>query len=109
MDVLFKIIEIDEEKNTAVLKGLDMRLLADARLEDLVYPDTTSLKRYRKRSEDAQKECVRKIYRRRSLEREQLRGASGRSPDDFFEVPGKILHLDGDEDYLAECLKAYQS
>ncbi|MDW7652003.1 MAG: sporulation peptidase YabG [Bacillota bacterium] len=109
MDILFKIVEINESKQTAVLKGLDMRLLADASLADLVRPEPAELLQYRSSSDKAQKDCMRKIFRRRTLEREQLRGRSGRSPEEFFELPGKILHLDGDEDYLDECLKAYRS
>lgn len=109
MDILFKIVAIDQAKQTAVIKGLDMRLLADAKLSDLQLPEPVKLQGYRSQSERAQKDCMRKIYRRRSLEREQLRGKSGREPEEFYELPGKILHLDGDEDYLNECLKAYHS
>ncbi|HZK25223.1 MAG TPA: sporulation peptidase YabG [Oscillospiraceae bacterium] len=109
MDLLFKIVEIDEKKGRAVLKGLDMRLLADANLSDLSYPEQSHLQKYRKESDEAQKDCLRKIYRRRSMEREQLRSVSGRAPEEFFSLPGKILHLDGDADYLGECLKAYES
>jgi spore coat assembly protein len=109
MDILFKIVEIDHKKKIAVLKGIDMRLLADAHLDDLHYPDPLQIKKYRQRSEEAQKDCIRKIYRRRGLERERLRGLSGKGSEDFFEMPGKILHLDGDRDYLAECMKVYQS
>ncbi|MCW3489104.1 sporulation peptidase YabG [Dethiobacter alkaliphilus] len=109
MDLLFKIVQIDVRKKAATLKGLDMRLLADAPLDDLVSPDSGDLQEYKSRSEKAQKDCITKIYKRRSLERERLRGKSGRSPDEFFELPGKILHLDGDEDYLHECLRAYRA
>ena len=28
--------------------------------------------------------------------------------DDYFYLPGKILHIDGDEEYLARCLKFYE-
>ncbi|NLM46239.1 MAG: sporulation peptidase YabG [Firmicutes bacterium] len=109
MDILFKIVEINEEKQTAVLKGLDMRLIADASLDDLDYPDPQELQKYRDRYDEVQKECIRKIFRRRSMEREQLRGLSGRAPEEFFEMPGKILHLDGDRDYLEECMNAYRA
>jgi spore coat assembly protein len=108
-DILFKIVEINEKNKTAVLKGLDMRLMADASLKDLEPQSPLEVQHYRSRSDQSQKECVRKIFRRRSLEREQLRGRSGRAPEEFFELPGKVLHLDGDEDYLSECLKAYRS
>ncbi len=107
MDVLFKILEVDNKKGNALIKGLDLRLLADAPLSDLAYPDSAQLQDYRSRSQNAQKECVRKIFRRRTLEREQLRNKSGLSPEEFFEIPGKILHLDGDPEYLEECLNAY--
>lgn len=109
MDILFKIVQIDERKRTATLKGLDMRLQADAHIDDLAVPGPMELQAYKSRSEQAQKDCVTKIYKRRSLEREQLRGKSGRSPEEFFELPGKVLHLDGDQDYLQECLRAYRS
>ncbi|MCR3921495.1 MAG: sporulation peptidase YabG [Firmicutes bacterium] len=109
MDILFKIVEVNEKKKTAIIKGIDMRLLADAKLSDLAHPEPVALQNYRNRSEKVQKECIHKIYKRRSLEREQLRGISGRAPEEFFSMPGKILHLDGDQDYLEECMKAYQS
>lgn len=107
MDILFKITEIDEKKKMAVIKGLDMRLVADALLADLVHPGAQTVQKYRSHSDEAQKDCIRKIYKRRVIEQERLRGVSGRSPEEFFEMPGKILHLDGDEDYLNECMKAY--
>lgn len=107
LDVLFKILEVDAKKGKALLKGLTMRLLADAPLSDLAYPDPAQLQNYRSRSQTAQKDCVQKIFRRRALEQEQLRSKSGMSPEEFFEIPGKILHLDGDPEYLEECLKSY--
>lgn len=109
MDILFKILEIDESKQRALLKGLDMRLLADAPISDLAYPESQALQEYQFRSAKAEKECLRKIFRRRTIEREHLRGKSGFSPEEFFEMPGTILHLDGDPEYLEECRKAYQA
>ena len=29
--------------------------------------------------------------------------------DDFFYLPGKILHIDGDREYLDRCLKYYNN
>lgn len=109
MDILFKITYIDKKTGKAMLKGLDMRLLADADLDDLIHPQPKEVQEYRSRSNSAQKECIKKIYRRRTMEREHLRGRSGMAPEQFFEMPGKILHLDGDADYLEECLKVYRS
>ncbi|NLZ37991.1 MAG: sporulation peptidase YabG [Firmicutes bacterium] len=110
MDILFKIVEIDKKKRIALLKGLDMRLLADAELSDLVYPEPQAIQKYRQQSDEVRKECIRKVYRRRNLEREQLRAASGmKEAEEFFSLPGKILHLDGDHEYLNECMKAYHA
>ncbi len=109
MDVLFKIVSINEKAGKAMLKGLDVRLLADAELSDLKHAQPSEVQEYRSQSKKAEKECIKKIYRRRTMERERLRGVSGMSPDQFFEIPGKILHLDGDADYLEECLKVYHS
>ncbi len=109
MDILFKIVDVDEKKQKALIKGLHMRLLADAPFKDLDYPEAEKLQEYRSKSAEAQKDCVRKIFRRRTIEKEKLRGRSGIAPEEFFELPGKILHLDGDEEYLQECLKAYSS
>jgi spore coat assembly protein len=109
MDILFKVAFIDEKAGTAMLKGLNMRLLADAEISDLIHPQPDEVQEYCSQSKNAQKECIKKIYRRRTMEREHLRGRSGMAPEQFFEMPGKILHLDGDADYLDECLKAYQS
>lgn len=109
MDLFFKILEIDNNRQRALLKGLDMRLLADASLTDLAYPESQALQEYQSRSVKAEKECLRKIFRRRTIEREHLRGKSGLAPEEFFEMPGTILHLDGDPEYLEECRKAYQA
>jgi len=109
MDILFKILEIDQNRQRALLKGLDMRLLADAPLADLAYPESQTLQEYQSRSAKAEKECLRKIFRRRTIDREHLRGKSGLPPEEFFEMPGTILHLDGDPEYLEECRKAYQA
>jgi spore coat assembly protein len=109
MDILFKVCEINEKKKTATLKGLDLRLIADAPLADLLYPTAGQLQEYRTKSSEAQKDCIKTIFLRRTLEREQIRGKSGIPADQFFEMPGKILHLDGDQEYLEECLKVYSS
>ena len=29
--------------------------------------------------------------------------------DDFFYIPGRILHIDGDNEYLKRCLKFYKN
>lgn len=80
-DVVFSITSI--ENNIAYLKGLDVRLVADAPVEDLNLCD---------REDDFDPE-VTDIKMDRS---------------EYFYLPGKILHLDGDDDYLQKSLMFYK-
>ncbi len=82
-DVVFKILSIKGE--TAYLKGEQVRLYADAPLEDLVL--------YQKEEREAEADSL-----------EMFVGDRG----DFFYLPGKVLHIDADEDYLNRCMKFYQ-
>lgn len=84
-DVVFKIIKIENDK--AYLKGVEVRLLADAPITDLV----------------ANKKNINCEFDVDFDEVDKNRG------DDFFYLPGKILHLDGDGEYLDTCLKFYKS
>ncbi len=85
-DTIFKIIEIDEE--IAYLKGTYIRLYADSEISDLsLYKDDID-KEERKFLDSIE---VKKLDR-----------------DDYFYLPGKILHIDGDDDYLNRCLDYYK-
>lgn len=80
-DINFIILEIKD--NIAYLKGTDIRLYADANLEDLVLSD--------------KKDDYRPVIDNELLER-----------DEYFYLPGKILHIDGDIDYLNKSLNFYK-
>ena len=86
-DMIFKVIDIDGD--ICYLKGTDARLYADSDIDDLV--KTTF-----KASDD--KEEVDRIKEGINLDR-----------DDYFYLPGKILHIDGDNEYLDRCLKYYNN
>ena len=87
-DVVFVITEIKE--NEAILKGYDVRLVANSPFEDLNLCSE-------EREEDDFSESL--------LVDEKLdRGES----EEFFYLPAKILHLDGDKDYLEKCLSFYK-
>lgn len=79
-DIVFFITEIKD--NIAYLKGVDVRLYADAPIDDLEITD---------RSDDYNPEFDNDLLDR----------------DEYFYMPGKILHLDGDEDYLEKSLRYY--
>lgn len=84
-DVLFKITNI--EGNMAYLKGVNFRLIADCELSDLVKSQSSNID-----DQSIIDENVRSI----NLERNQ-----------FFYLPGKILHIDGDSEYLDRCMSFY--
>lgn len=84
-DIVFQIIEI--KNNTSYLKGIYIRLLADSSLDDL------------------------EPYKGRDLEEEEFeRSLIPKNMDrsDYFYLPGKILHIDSDPDYLKKCLNYYE-
>ncbi|PKM79791.1 MAG: sporulation peptidase YabG [Firmicutes bacterium HGW-Firmicutes-13] len=106
-DILFKIINIDEEKKVAAIKGLDVRLIADAPLQDLEKPVNHKICDMQEKYKMKARGCMSRIIKQRSMYRETLRKSN--SGESFFDIPGKVLHLDGDSEYLKECLKAYKN
>lgn len=86
-DMIFRVISI--EADTCYLKGANVRLYADSDIEDLVKVDF-------KESDDL--DVVERIKDSTNLDR-----------DDYFYLPGKILHIDGDSEYLDRCLKYYNN
>jgi spore coat assemly protein len=98
-DVLFKIQELTSQK--ALLKGIEYRLLADSPIYDLstvqadsyVIDPTIGLKTA---------EAMRSISQYR---KNREKGTS--STYSYFEVPGKVLHLDGDPVYLQKSMHLY--
>ncbi len=85
-DILFKVV--DFEGNIAILKGVDLRLYADSDISDLVKatPD----------DHDADQKIIDENVRDIQLDRSQ-----------YFYLPGKILHIDGDGEYLERCMHFY--
>lgn len=87
-DIVFKIIDIEDD--ICYLKGLNIRLCADSKLDDLSkYDDDEDI--------ENEHEFIDRISECTKLDR-----------DDYFYLPGKILHIDGDNDYLNRCLKYYK-
>ena len=85
-DTIFKIIEIDND--VAVLKGMNIRLYADSYLDDLV-----------------------KVNNAKVDDEDFLRKFNGLelNREEFFYIPGKVLHIDGDKEYLERCMNFYKN
>ena len=84
-DIVFKIININND--TVYLKGVDIRLLADASITDLKHYNGTYKDDFEVNIDSPKQD----------------------RNNDYFYLPGKILHLDGDGEYLDTCLKFYKS
>ena len=81
-DIVFKIINIVDNKY--ILKGIEIRLYADA--------DETDLKKYNEKISFDEAPIV----------------SDERTSNDYFYMPPKILQLDGDSEFLKRCLKYYE-
>ncbi len=81
-DIIFKVINIVDNKY--ILKGIEIRLYADANEEDL------------------------NLYNQKVKYDKGISIRDERSKDDFFYMPPRILQLDGDSEFLKRCLNYYQ-
>ena len=82
-DTVFRVINIKD--GIYYLKGAEVRLLADSEYSDLKKIDNVTP----------------------DIFYEKIELSGDRS--DFFYLPAKILHIDGDSDYLERCLKFYKN
>lgn len=87
-DMVFVIVDIKDD--VYILKGVNIRLYADSPKEDLKKCES---------EEDIEKE-------EEFLERAKI--GINLDRNDYFYLPGKVLHIDGDYDYLNRCLKYYE-
>ncbi len=84
-DIIFKIVDIDNE--IAILEGVNIRLSADSKIDDL------------KKEEKANNDDNELLDRFDNYELNR---------EEYFYLPGKILHIDADKDYLKRCMKFYE-
>ena len=80
-DILFKMDKI--VGNKVFLKGLEIRLYADANIEDIALSGIPKKK-------------------------EEITSLRNLNTNDYFYIPGKILHIDSDKEYLNRCLDYYK-
>ncbi|MDQ0258112.1 spore coat assembly protein [Evansella vedderi] len=107
-DILFRVKSIDGD--IAELSGEDMRLCADAPLSDLVAIKDKDRERLAKKQREKEESCYQLFRQDRKLirERNEYDVTSGYAKkNSYFEVPGKVLHMDGDSLYLKKCTQVY--
>ena len=86
-DIVFIIVEIED--GVCKLKGVNVRLLVDAEVNDL--------KKHNDEDIENEKDFLDRLDTSADLDR-----------NDYFYLPGKILHIDSDNDYLNRCLDYYK-
>lgn len=86
-DITFKIVKIYDDK--CELKGINVRLLVDSFISDLKMYDGGDI--------EEEKPFLNRVFSIKQLDR-----------NDFFYLPGKVVHIDSDKEYLKRCLDYYK-
>lgn len=84
-DIVFKILSINGD--IALLKGVDLRIYADSILDDLILS----------KIEDCDDLIIENNLKELNMDRTS-----------YFYLPGKVLHIDGDSEYLDRCMNFYK-
>lgn len=107
-DLLFRIASI--KQNQAILHGEDMRLLADAPLDDLVKIKDRDLKKRVKKQKEKEEYSYRLFRQDYQLmkEKREYQASDGYQYAQYFHLPANVLHMDGDQMYLRKCIDLYQ-
>ena len=98
-DIIFsvkRIIKLVNKKEIAILKGIDVRVEADAPIEDL---KIVSKEEQKKREKELEERILYKIERERTYRENRRKEVV---------YTGRILHLDGDKKYSEKSIMYYK-
>ncbi|WP_174734810.1 sporulation peptidase YabG [Mesobacillus harenae] len=112
-DIMFRVIDIREEngQKIALLYGEDIRLMADAPYEDLIQMDKNRRMRMSEEFRSLEEQSFQLIRQDVDLvkQKQEYDATAGYSkPYSYFQMPGRVLHIDGDQNYLKKCLSVYE-
>lgn len=110
-DITFKIIDVRSTKEGMIysLKGIDLRIIADSPEDDLELVSTDSLTEREKVFNRRVNSSIKNVLLSRGGFRKELRVIKPYQTTELsFGRPGKVLHIDGDPEYLEVCLKVYK-
>ncbi|HBV99244.1 MAG: peptidase [Peptococcaceae bacterium BICA1-7] len=113
-DIFFRVIKLftgADGKNYARLKGLDMRLEATALVEDLIKVEQIEINQYWHTCQLKNMDKMKHIFVRREEYRKEALGRATKSNMDqieSFDLPGTLVHIDGDREYLDMCMTSYK-
>ncbi|MCM3750031.1 sporulation peptidase YabG [Paenibacillus pasadenensis] len=108
-DVVFRVEAIHGD--IAILKGSDYRLLADAPLGDLEKvsnPEELSVTQsVRSKVKASTQRISAELSDHSFLNELEYRPEESNSSHSYFDLPGKVLHLDGDANYMRKSMQLY--
>lgn len=112
-DILFRVMDIIETngQKSAILYGEDFRLVADAPCGDLVIINQSERNKLTQEYRSLEEQSLRLFAQDIDLlkQRQEYETTGGYAKQsNYFQIPGKVLHLDGDEAYLKKCLTVYE-
>ena len=108
-DLLFRVVEIYAD--SVELAGEDIRLLADAPIEDVVIVSENERTKHHKKAKEVEEYSYQLFRQDAKLmkQRGDYQVTSGyKSESSYFELRGRVLHLDGDSWYLRKCTEVYE-
>jgi spore coat assembly protein len=121
-DIFFKVVDISENKGERIitLKGISYRIEADAPESDLEIQPENRVREYREKSCRAAEKYIAQrkaeamyagnyyLPLRRGYQKKARYRYTSDDETAKIKRPGKILHLDGDKEYLENCLSEYR-
>ncbi|MCY6369859.1 sporulation peptidase YabG [Clostridium ganghwense] len=120
-DITFKIIDIKEDGNNViyVLKGINLRIIADSLESDLEIATKECMGKKDDKFNKKVNENIKRILVNRIQGKKYRTAKEGKSikvqkdtkknnQGMLFGRPGRILHVDGDAEYLDVCMKTYK-
>lgn len=111
-DVSFKIIDIRNQNGEEIyiIKGIFIRIIADAKSEDLEVVNDNFVGKQDKILNNRVNKAVKNAiaFRGDILTRDNKVEKKVEKRELMFGRPGKVLHVDGDSEYMETCLKVYK-
>lgn len=108
-DLLFRISSVS--KDVATLHGKDLRLEVDAPIDDLVRVEERDLEmkhEKEKKQEEFSYRLFRQDYQFMKEQREYQATDGFQHESSYFHLSTKVLHIDGDRNFLKKCIELYQ-
>lgn len=116
-DIVFRVKSLytaQDGTEMAWVGALGARLMANAPVDDLELVSESRIAEVEKHSLETGRSHLLQSMRKRAAilearrSREQNPSEDGQPSESFVDIPGSVLHMDGDSGYLEQCLKHYR-